>query len=82
MKMQSPLIPYMATRGVTQQEIANLLNVNRVTVSRWMTGKTPVRLTLEEWDKLAALLGTSVDSLPRNFAPEPICINDDVLISA
>lgn len=80
--MQSPLIPLMAKRGITQQEIADALNVNRVTVSRWMTGKTPARLTLEEWDKLAKLLGTSVESLPRNFAPEPICMNETIPIGA
>jgi hypothetical protein len=82
MKMQSPLIPFMAIRGVTQQEIADALEIRRETVSRWMTGKTPARLTLEEWDKLAKLLGTSVDSLPRDFAPKPICIIDDVPVSA
>ena len=72
MKSQSPLIPLMAIRGVTQQQIADALDIRRETVSRWMTGKTPARLTLDEWDKLAKLLGTSVDKLPRSFAPEPI----------
>lgn len=71
-KSQSPLVPLMAIRGITQQQIADTLGVRRETVSNWMTGKTPARLTLDEWDKLAQLLGTSVDRLPRSFAPQSI----------
>jgi transcriptional regulator with XRE-family HTH domain len=71
-KEQSPLVPLMAMRGITQQQIADTLGIRRETVSNWMTGKTIPRLSLEEWDKLAQLLGTSVDHLPRNFAPQPI----------
>ncbi len=74
-KLVSPLIPLMAMRGITQKEIAQTLGVTRHTVSNWTTGKTPARLTLEEWDKLAQLLGTSIDKLPRSFAPQPI---DDI----
>jgi len=48
-KEQSPLIPLMALRGVTQQQIADTLGVRRETVSNWMTGKTVARLSLEEW---------------------------------
>jgi transcriptional regulator with XRE-family HTH domain len=71
-KLVSPLVSLMAMRGVTQKEIAELLGVTRHTVSNWTTGKTPARLTLDEWDKLAALLGTTIDKLPRTFAPQPI----------
>lgn len=71
-KLVSPLTPLMAMRGITQKEIAQTLGVTRHTVSNWTTGKTPARLTLEEWDKLAQLLGTSIDKLPRSFAPQPI----------
>ncbi len=71
-KLISPLAPMMAMRGITQKEIAESLGVTRHTVSNWMTGKTPARLTLEEWDKLANLLETTIDRLPRSFAPQPI----------
>jgi transcriptional regulator with XRE-family HTH domain len=80
MKSQSPLIPLMAIRGVTQQQIADALDIRRETVSRWMTGKTPARLSLEEWDKLAKLLGTTVDKLPRSFGPQPIHTDDPTAI--
>jgi len=71
-RYQSPLIPLMAIRGITQQEIADRLGVTRHTVSNWMTGKTPARLTLEEWYMFADLLGTTIDKLPRNLGPQPI----------
>jgi len=69
---QSPYIPLMAMRGITQTEIAKTLGVTKNTVSNWFTGKTPARLTLEEWRKLADLMGTSIENLPSSFAPQPI----------
>jgi|688.fasta_scaffold1254558_2 transcriptional regulator with XRE-family HTH domain len=69
---QSPYIPLMAIRGVTQTEIAKTLGVTKNTVSNWFTGKTPARLTLDEWRTLAKLLGTTMDNLPSSFAPQPI----------
>jgi DNA-binding XRE family transcriptional regulator len=72
MKIQSPYIPLMALRGVTQKEIAALLDVTENTVSNWFTGKTTPRLELDEWFALAELLGTTIDRLPRSFAPTPI----------
>jgi transcriptional regulator with XRE-family HTH domain len=62
----------MAIRGITQQQIADELGIRRETVSHWMTGKTTPKLSLEEWDRLAELLGTTIDHLPRTFAPQPI----------
>ncbi|NMF57096.1 helix-turn-helix domain-containing protein [Pseudanabaena yagii] len=70
--IQSPYIPLMAIRGVTQTEIAKTLGVTKNTVSNWFTGKTPARLTLDEWRTLATLLGTTIDKLPNTFAPQPI----------
>ncbi|WP_072143655.1 helix-turn-helix transcriptional regulator [Pseudanabaena sp. 'Roaring Creek'] len=68
----SPLAVILTMRGKTQQEIADLLNVRRETVSNWMTGKTPARLTLEEWSKLANFLDMTLEQLPKSFAPQPI----------
>ncbi len=68
----------MAIRGRTQQEIADLLDVRRETVSNWMTGKTTPKLSLEDWDRLAEFLGTSLDKVPRSFAPQPTHTHDPV----
>ncbi len=75
--IQSPYIPLMAIRGVTQTEIAKTLGVTRNTVSNWFTGKTPARLTLDEWRTLAKLLGTTIDKLPSSFSPQPIDLSEE-----
>ncbi|NMF60072.1 helix-turn-helix transcriptional regulator [Pseudanabaena yagii] len=69
---QSPLIPLMALRGVSQKDIALYLGVTPHTVTNWVKGKTEPHLTLEQWHRLAELLGTTIDKLPRSFAPQPI----------
>jgi DNA-binding XRE family transcriptional regulator len=71
-KVQSPLIPLMSIRGLTQQDVADFLGVSRNTVSNWMTGKIPCRLTLKEWYELAEFLGTTLDKMPTSFGPQPI----------
>jgi len=71
-EVQSPLIPLMALRGKTQQDIADFLGVTRHTVGNWMTGRTEARLSLSQWYALAEFLGTTIDKLPRSFAPQPI----------
>ncbi len=71
-KQISPLVPLMAIRGITQKEIAQYLGVTPHTVSNWVTGKTEPHLTLDQWHRLAELLNTTIDKLPRSFAPEPI----------
>ena len=69
---QSPLIPLMAIRGITQRDIAKALEVNEQTVSNWMTGRTEAKLTLADWRKLANVLHCSLDQLPDSLAPQPI----------
>lgn len=69
---QSPLIPLMALRGISQKDIALYLGVTPHTVTNWVKGKTEPHLTLEQWHRLAELLGTTIDKLPRSFAPQPI----------
>ena len=69
---QSPLAPLMAIRGVTQKEIAEHLGVSAHTVTNWVKGKTPSRLTMGEWRLLANLLGITIDELPDSFASQPI----------
>jgi transcriptional regulator with XRE-family HTH domain len=62
----------MLRAGVTQRDIAKTLGYSEKSVSQWFTGKVIPRLSLEEWDTIATLLGTTIDKLPRKFAPEPI----------
>jgi len=71
-KSRSPLAELMYLRGKTQQDVANVLGVRRETVSSWLTGRTVPKLSLEEWDKLAEFLETTIDKLPRRFGPQPI----------
>ena len=59
----------MGKRGLTLEDVASCLDVSSRTVSYWTAGKTTPRLRLKEWDKLAKFLGTTIDKLPRNFAP-------------
>lgn len=56
-------------KGLSQEELANRLNVSRQTISKWEVGdSTP------EMEKLVAisdLFGISLDELVMNKAPEP-----------
>lgn len=66
---ESPVVRLMATHRLTYQDVAKHLGVTRTTVGNWINGRTTPRLSLKEWDKLAKFLGTTIDKLPRNFAP-------------
>lgn len=69
---QSPLVPLMAIRGITQQEVADALGVRRETVSDWMRGVRPAKLTLGDWRKLSDLLGVPLENMPDDLGPQPI----------
>lgn len=69
---QSPLTILIVMRGISQKEIAAQLGVTQHTVTNWVKGKTEPHLTLNQWFKFAEILGTSIDKLPRSFAPQPI----------
>jgi DNA-binding XRE family transcriptional regulator len=71
-EFQSPLVPLMAIRGKTQQDVADFLGVRRETVWSWTTGKTEAKLTLSQWFALAEFLGTTIDRMPRSFAPQSV----------
>lgn len=71
-KEQSPLVPLMSIRGLTQKEIAEYLGVTPHTVTNWVKGKTEPHLTLDQWYRFAEILGTTIDKLPRSFAPQLI----------
>lgn len=67
---KSALMRLMGAKGLTQNDVAQCLGVTSRTVAHWTSGKTTPRLSLKEWDKLAKFLGTTIDKLPRNFAPK------------
>ena len=69
---ESPMVRLMGVQGLTQKDIADCLGVSRTTVSNWMTGKITPCLSLKDWDKLANLLGVTIDKLPRNFVSDEI----------
>lgn len=62
----------MAIRGLTQQDIADALGVRRETVSDWMRGVRPTKLTLGDWRKLSDLLGVPLENMPDDLSPQPI----------
>ena len=48
-------------KGITQTELATLLNINQTTISKWETGKTvPSIRTIKE---LAKIFGCAVEEL-------------------
>lgn len=52
---------FRTEKGLTQQEIADLLDINRVSYARWEDGTREP--TLENVVKLAQILGTTTDKL-------------------
>jgi DNA-binding XRE family transcriptional regulator len=71
-KLISPYAELMARNGVTQAQIAESLGYSRQAVNSWFTGKVEPKLTIKQWKKLAAMLATTTDHLPDNFAPQQI----------
>lgn len=69
---ESPLMRLRVLRRATQEDIAKLLDVTVQTVRNWEAGRTEPRLTLKQWDKLAAFLDVPLQELPRDFSPQPI----------
>lgn len=56
---------FRVARGLTQDELARLLGVNRTTVTQWETGTNHPRATMLV--KLAKILRCSVDDLLRKL---------------
>lgn len=69
---RSPYAEFMFRANVTQRDIAERLGYSYQAVNSWFTGKVVPKLTLEQWHDLADLLGTTIDKLPRSFAPQSI----------
>lgn len=59
------------SKGYTQQELADKLNVNQSSVSAWITGRT--RPTTAKLSKVAKALGISVNKLVGVLNKDDIC---------
>ena len=53
-------------KGLTQEELANIVKVDRSSVAKWETGKSAPRASL--LPKVADALGCTVDELLRETA--------------
>lgn len=51
--------------GMSQQKIADMLNISRITVTMWETDRAPV--PHQHWDRIVNLLGLPYEAVP--FAP-------------
>ena len=56
-------------KGLTQAQLAEMLNISNKTISRWETGEGYPEVTL--LSPLAKALGITVDELLAESAPEP-----------
>ena len=59
-----------AAAGISQEELANLLEVSRQSVSKWETGASIP--DVEKLIKLAQLFGVTLDELVTGVRPEPV----------
>ena len=55
--------------GLSQQELANILNVHQTAVSQWETFRTAP--DIETLSKMAKLFNTSIDAITGNGSPSP-----------
>ena len=69
-KFQSPLTRLRILRRITQQKLADLLEIDRKTVSNWETGKSVPTFTVPQIKRLLTALNITIDQLPDNFGPK------------
>ena len=69
MEFNNKLYELRKQKGLSQEELANRLNVSRQTVSKWEVGdSTP---DMEKLVAISDLFGISLDELVLDKAPEP-----------
>ena len=69
MEFNNKLYELRKQKGLSQEELANRLNVSRQTVSKWEVGdSTP---DMEKLIAMSDLFGISLDELILNKTPEP-----------
>ncbi len=68
-RFQSPLMRFRTLRKLTQQQLADLLGIERKTVSNWETGKSVPTFTVPQIKRLLKALNITIDQLPDKFGP-------------
>lgn len=63
-------------RGLSQDEVAEMLGVTQPTYNRWELGRTGKTLTHELMDRLADFLGISREELAVLIIDEQIALNE------
>ena len=72
MEFNNKLYDLRKKKGLSQEELANRLNVSRQTVSKWEVGdSTP---DMEKLIAMSDLFGISLDELVLDKAPEPVTV--------
>lgn len=69
MDFNNKLYELRKQKGLSQEELANRLNVSRQTISKWEVGDSSP--DLEKLIAISDLFGISLDELVLNKAPEP-----------
>lgn len=60
-------VQQMRALRITQSDLAKQLGVTDRTVRNWINGENEPKLTLEQWQAFAKLLGVPFDALPDLF---------------
>lgn len=71
MELSEKLAALRKRSGLTQQEVAERLDLSRQAVSRWESGQ--IRPSTENLRAISALYGVTADYLLRDDAPEDAC---------
>lgn len=69
-RFQSPLMKFRILRGITQQQLADILGIERKTVSNWETGRSVPTFTVPQIKQLLKALNITIEQLPDNFGPQ------------
>ena len=69
MDFNNKLYELRKQKGLSQEELANRLNVSRQTISKWEVGDSSP--DMEKLVAMSDLFGVSLDELVLNKAPEP-----------
>jgi transcriptional regulator with XRE-family HTH domain len=71
-ELESPLKHLRLLKNLTQQDIADALDVSRTTVMKWETGRAVPNLTIAQIKKMVEILEVPLERIPDDFGPQPI----------
>lgn len=76
MKIAAQICRLRTAAGMSQEELASLLEVSRQSVSKWETGASVP--DVEKLIKLAQLFGVTLDELVTGVRPEPVEVRNSL----